>query len=161
MMVVCVISKIKHYGLGPVNRSLLIDLQGLTPQQLYRFPQGLGLWKTAAILSWLPPKASSGRQQSQTQVFQHAEQICMASLAFIGTISYCPRGPARSKPMDWGQQPAVQICFKVLVPLGRFVAHRPFQTNRDFQGLNLLILLRDAKYRPPSMEINHMLESWK
>ena len=51
--------------------------------------------------------------------------------------------------------------FRVLVPLGRSVVQRPFETNRDFQGLNLLILLRDAKYRPPSMEINSMLEIWK
>ena len=33
-----------------VDRSMLIDLQGLTRRQLYRFPRGLGLGKTAAII---------------------------------------------------------------------------------------------------------------
>ena len=83
-----------------VDRSMLIDLQGLTRGQLYRFPRGLGLGKTVAILGWLAPRAGSGGQQSQTQVFQHAGQICMAALTFIGAICYDPRGPARSKPMD-------------------------------------------------------------
>ena len=55
----------------------------------------------------------------------------------------------------------IQIWFKGLLPLGGSVVQRPFETHRDFQGLNLLILLRDAKYRPLSMQINSMLEIWK
>ena len=55
--------------------------------------------------------------------------------------------------MDKEQQPTIQICCRVLVPLGRFVVHRPFGTYRGFQGLNLLILLRDPKCRTPSMGI--------
>ena len=33
-----------------VDRSMLIDLQGLTRRQLYRFPKGLGLGRTASII---------------------------------------------------------------------------------------------------------------
>ena len=56
MMVVCVISKIKHYGLGPVNRSLLIDLQGLTPQPLHGFSQEAGSGENRSHFELAAPK---------------------------------------------------------------------------------------------------------
>ena len=107
------------YGILSVNRSMPSDQQGLERPNAggtITDQQGAGCRRNRGHQQ---ADQLKDQVQIQTQIFQHAEQICMAALALNSPKYQAAQSPARSKAIDKHPQPMRQISLRVATTLRR------------------------------------------